>query len=232
MFFSPAVDTAPSNGIQNHQQQQQQQQKPIVSDVCGFIIPGCPLIHAWEQVSPTQLTLTLRNETIQNSNANVGSQPTEILIPNLEEISQISLFLLPGAEQKLPPQSALALYYSSKEPYDLWSIIGAVSSSKPSAIFSVNWNLSDGLKVNAVRLGLAIEPLDSIENLEQSKSIEKGQTREDFGIKVAEDLYNFMGSFSQTTSCGEQIVVPPSALDRWMTRFKVKYGRRKHRYTF
>ena len=186
---------------------------PIVSDVCGLVLPGYPMLHAWKQLSSTKLSLCLYNKRSQlSSMSTTFPQSQSAHFIDFDNIHQLTLFLLPGAENKLPPQSALALYYSTTEPYDLWTILGAVSIEKPSAVFSVNWGeLNKGEAhgkphIQIIKLGLSIEPLEGIRNLEQNQSIERSKEREDFGLKIAQDLYNFMGSFSQATHIGEQLV--------------------------
>lgn len=45
----------------------------------------------------------------------------------------------------------------------------------------------------------------------------------DFAMQVANDLYNYMGSFAKVVGGSDHLVVPSNILERWMTRFKTKY---------
>lgn len=187
----------------------------FVNDLCGLIVPGNPVIFSWVQLATTKLGVTLVNKGSRDTNLQVGKYEVE----DLKNVREISLFFLPGAAQRIPNNAALALYYSTTEPYSLWTIIGAIKQNKESAIFSLN--LDENIK--EVRFGLAIESVDLIENLEQNHSIERNHTRESFGIQVAEDIHNFLGSFSESTPYGEKIIIPANALDRWLSRFKNRY---------
>uniref|UniRef100_A0A7S2TES9 Hikeshi-like domain-containing protein n=2 Tax=Sar TaxID=2698737 RepID=A0A7S2TES9_PROMC len=205
MAFSLGNLSLPNPGANGPIQQQPQlniSAGNLVNNVCGVLCPGRPVIIEWHQVESTKLITDL---------------------PNPGLISDLSFFLLPGAT--VPPNTAMALYYSVP-PFQMWNILGSISDVTPSATFSTGWETNpDFGQASVVRLGVSIEPLDTITNLEQSKSIKTSQDRMDWGLKLAQDLYEFMGSYSQTTSFGEQLVVPANVLDRWMARFKAKYSR-------
>ncbi|RHY71222.1 hypothetical protein DYB34_013499, partial [Aphanomyces astaci] len=50
------------------------------------------------------------------------------------------------------------------------------------------------------------------------------EERKSFALKIAQDLFNFMTSFSTSTN-SSMMVVPTNLLDRWMERFESKYRR-------
>jgi hypothetical protein len=64
--------------------------------------------------------------------------------------------------------------------------------------------------------------LENVKNLgiEASGLVE----RKAFALKIAQDLFNYMHSFSTS---GDQsiMVIPTNLLDKWMERFEVKYRR-------
>mmetsp|Transcript_2949 Transcript_2949/g.3369 ORF Transcript_2949/g.3369 Transcript_2949/m.3369 type:complete len:211 (-) Transcript_2949:783-1415(-) len=175
-------------------------QSPVVNNVCGVLCPGRPVVVDWHQIESTKLICD---------------------IPDPGQVSDLSFFLLPGAT--IPQDSAMALY-SSIPPFELWNLVGFVDVNSPSATFSTGWQSnSDYVQSNVVRLGASIEPADVIQNLQQSKSIRDNQARLDWGLKVAQDLHNFIGSY--TTGPADQLILPANILDRWLTRFKEKYKR-------
>ena len=75
-----------------------------------------------------------------------------------------------------------------------------------------------------VQLGVALEPLSTIENLSLTNS--GFEDRFAFAHKIALDLFQYMSSFSTPTpvgSPGGMMVVPSNIFDRWMERFERKY---------
>jgi hypothetical protein len=47
--------------------------------------------------------------------------------------------------------------------------------------------------------------------------------RRGFALRIANDLYNFMASFTRSTPDGAFIVVPTDVIDKWFERFKRKF---------
>ena len=62
-----------------------------------------------------------------------------------------------------------------------------------------------------------------MENLKDT--VAGADDRSHVALKVAQNLFRFMESFSQTRVEGEVLVVPTTVLDRWMKRFSEKYER-------
>lgn len=152
---------------------------PVVDNVCGVVIPGRALIYQWEQIEAGKLILDVADP---------------------QSVDELTFFLLPNSV--LAPDKALGLYYSTP-PYQLWTILGSVSLAKPSVILSTSWRNQEDIKKHpAVRLGVSLESPDSMANLEQKQSISNDAQRGNFGLKLAEDLYRYLVSFSQTTAGG------------------------------
>lgn len=64
-----------------------------VEDICAMIIPGYPMLYSWEYISTNSMSIILSNKSI-----------------NFSKISQITLFLLPNAESKIPIDIMHLLY--------------------------------------------------------------------------------------------------------------------------
>ena len=152
-------------------------QAQVVDNVCGVIIPGRALLYQWEQID-------------------VGRLVVDVAQPH--GVDEITFFLLPNSA--LAPDKALGLYYSTS-PYQSWTILGFISAAKPSVILSTSWRHLAGVKTQAsIRLGVSIESPDAMANLEQKRSASHDAERGNFGVKLAEDLYRYLVSFSQTTA--------------------------------
>ncbi|RHY42927.1 hypothetical protein DYB38_010276, partial [Aphanomyces astaci] len=66
---------------------------------------------------------------------------------------------------------------------------------------------------------------DSVESVRNLGIEASGlEERKSFALKIAQDLFNFMTSFSTSTN-SSMMVVPTNLLDRWMERFESKYRR-------
>jgi len=50
------------------------------------------------------------------------------------------------------------------------------------------------------------------------------EDRRAFAHKIAQDLFQYMVSFSQASLVGEMLLVPTNILDRWLERFNRKYS--------
>lgn len=73
-----------------------------------------------------------------------------------------------------------------------------------------------------LQLGVSIESLDNVKNL----GIEASgfEERKAFALKIAQDLFNYMSSFS-TSNNASYMTIPTNLLDKWMERFETKYRR-------
>ncbi|RLN93256.1 hypothetical protein BBJ28_00008643 [Nothophytophthora sp. Chile5] len=92
-----------------------------------------------------------------------------------------------------------------------------------SAIFRTAWPTHPDVAGQPVlQLGVSIESLDNVKNLgiEASGLAE----RKAFALKIAQDLFNYLSSFSTSTN-QSYMTIPTNLLDRWMERFEAKYRR-------
>eukprot|EP01138_Halocafeteria_seosinensis_P015259 gb/GECG01015574.1/.p1 GENE.gb/GECG01015574.1/~~gb/GECG01015574.1/.p1 ORF type:complete len:140 (+),score=15.42 gb/GECG01015574.1/:1-420(+) len=94
-----------------------------------------------------------------------------------------------------------------------------------SEIFSTGWpHLTELKNVPTVQLGVSVEDASMIANLSQAVGTQKThENRLEFARLVAKNLFRYLESFSQTTPEGERLVLPMSALERWLQRFEEKY---------
>jgi len=171
---------------------------PCNNSTFGLLVPGRPLQFEWQQVGPAKLVTQL---------AGTGG------------VSDLVFFLLPGGA--LPPGTGATLHasFDAKE----WTLLGALTADKPSALLRTNWE--EAPPAAAVQLGVSLEPLESIQNLEQSKAITTNNDRLNWALHLAQDLFQYLMSFSRATPQGEMIVAPVNTLKLWMERFKTRYRR-------
>mmetsp|Transcript_19488 Transcript_19488/g.77562 ORF Transcript_19488/g.77562 Transcript_19488/m.77562 type:complete len:112 (+) Transcript_19488:460-795(+) len=102
--------------------------------------------------------------------------------------------------------------------------------AKQSGIFRTPWH-QHVVGAAAVQLGVSLETSASVANLELERS--GVDDRRAFARKIAQDLFDFLGSFSRNladlqhlqASANEVLVVPTTVIDRWITRFDEKYKR-------
>jgi hypothetical protein len=73
-----------------------------------------------------------------------------------------------------------------------------------------------------VQLGVALEPLATLQNLSAERS--GVEDRFAFAHKIAKDLFEFMASFSSSSQPG-MMLVPTTIFDTWLQRFERKYQR-------
>ena len=154
-------------------------------------------------------------------------------------VGDLAFFFLPGAIESLPPQHGALLYWqattvTSGSPMPLtettgFELLGAISPDRPSAILRTSWGTNDVLAAHAsspntnvsitINLGVSIEPLSNIANLQIS---EKGaEDRLNVAKKIAKNLFTFMQSFDDTSRPG-WMTVPTNVFERWLTRFENK----------
>ncbi|KAF0773357.1 hypothetical protein AaE_002175 [Aphanomyces astaci] len=148
--------------------------------------------------------------------------PTQFVIdiPYPEQVTDITFFMLP--QSPVPPGFAAVLYFAVPHLQN-WQLLGGVFAEKPSAIFRTAWPTHpDVVGQPVIQLGVSIESVESVRNLGiEASGLEE---RKSFALKIAQDLFNFMTSFSTSTN-SSMMVVPTNLLDRWMERFESKYRR-------
>lgn len=174
---------------------------------------------------------------------------SHLLLPTT--ISDIVFFLLPNIP--LPPNRGAMLYWSAL-PMDMagnivpssasggptFELLGALTPNKTSAVFRTGWSSHEQLlslveqtstpNNNGVysgimiTLGVSIEPLDSISNLQiEQKGVED---RKDVAKKIATDLFNYLQSFDEVGNARNGwMTVPTNVFERWFKRFEAKIER-------
>mmetsp|Transcript_61539 Transcript_61539/g.71915 ORF Transcript_61539/g.71915 Transcript_61539/m.71915 type:complete len:204 (+) Transcript_61539:244-855(+) len=185
----------------------------------GLVIPGNAVRTDFVRADSAGLKYTM--------NLNVKSNPSLI--------AEIVFFLLPGAQ--LPPSHGAVLYWQFSAPTAFsgggsssgFEMLGAVAADRPSGVFRTGWGqnetlltaLSSGLNSVVITLGISLEELGSIRNLEiVSRGVED---RTNVAKKIALDLFNFLQSFD-SGNCGSGLMtVPNNVFDRWMRRFENRY---------
>lgn len=170
-----------------------------VQPLFGVVIPGRPLITEFQQIDATKAV-------------------TVVDFPST--ITEITFFLLPTTA--IPPGYGAILYYAMP-PFQQWAVLGSVDPSKPSGTFRTGFATNEEIKnCQCVQLGVSLEPLDTIRNLEITYS--GVEDRFAFAHKIALDLFQYMTSFSTgDSSTTGMIVVPMNVFDKWMERFERKY---------
>ena len=127
----------------------------------------------------------------------------------------------------LPDNHGVVLYYGSAHDSANWVYLAGLTPQQPSKIVRTNWESNDELRgAHSVTLGISIEPIDTINNLNEAVEDDASTTtrNKSFGVRVARDLFNFMASFN-TNSNTSYMTVPTNILERWVKRFEEKYER-------
>eukprot|EP01041_Mallomonas_annulata_P006767 gene6767-13713_t len=164
----------------------------------GVVAPGRPVITDFRPIDETKCVVEFIDPT---------------------SITELTFFMLPSSP--VPPGFGAVLYYSVP-PFQQWEIIGAISPEKPSGIFRTSWaTKEDMIGCPLVQLGVSLESLDTIKNLDLLLS--GVDDRRQFAHKIALDLFQFMTSFSHPCQNG-QMIIPTNLLDRWMEKFDRKYS--------
>ena len=152
----------------------------------------------------------------------IAQSDTRCVSPIIEDVggvAELAFFLNPGTEL---PTGLGALLYFSVAPYTHWEVIGGIGPGRQSGIFRTGWGLRhENTSPFNIQLGISLENLDALSNLEiSSKGVED---RLGFARKIAENLFNYMSSFS-TGSTGI-MTVPTDVFDRWLSVFESKFRR-------
>ena len=196
---------------------------------------------------PFGLIIPGKNVQMNFTPADASGTKLTLLLPFLNGetptfVSDLVLFLLPN--MTLPPDQAAMVYWSaaslnpqSSSPKSEFQLLGALTPTKPSAVFRTGWSthqtLLDLIESSSqygvqITIGLSLEPMQSVQNLE---GMEKGgvQDRQHVGKKIALDLFQFLKSFDDSSGNGGAragwMTVPTNVFDRWWKRFEAKIQR-------
>jgi hypothetical protein len=182
----------------------------------GLVVPGRPVRTDFvpADASGTKYALTLR-------------APGDLPHP-LTTVSEVVCFLLPNAP--LPPQQGILLYWQLSSPgreATGFELLGSITHERPSAIFRTRWShnqilLEQHQNSPKVTLGISIEPLENIQNVDSGSANEK---RLFVAQQIATDLFQFMQSFDTGAVGGMMMTVPTNIFDRWMQRFEARFRR-------
>ncbi|CEG46438.1 Uncharacterized conserved protein [Plasmopara halstedii] len=151
-----------------------------------------------------------------------GIGPAHYVVDILEptQVTDLTFFLLPSSP--VAPGYGAVLYFAVPALQN-WQLLGTVFAEKPSAIFRTSWPTHpDVVGQPVLQLGVSIESLDNVKNLGiEASGLEE---RKAFALKIAQDLFNYLSSFSSSSSQG-YMTIPTNLLDKWMERFEAKYRR-------
>jgi protein Hikeshi len=218
----------------------------------GIIVPGKACITSFVPTDTTNTKFTLdlpfsflhqpESSSSTPSSSTNDNDSTQFMSPF--QISELTFFLLPNVT--LPSNVGAMLYWSASIPGNPAStttgfeLLGALTPTKPTAIFQTRWRdneslnhmiqsltggNSSGIMVNiTITLGVSIEPLENIRNLDilsrnhslDSKNVAK---------KIALDLFNFLQSFDTGQAPNGWMTVPTNIFERWFQRFERKVER-------
>ena len=125
-----------------------------------------------------------------------------------------------------------------------FELLGALTPDKTSAVFRTGWATHDQLlhliqqtfdrdrNINTnyegimVTLGVSIEPLDNISNLDLESNCKGVEDRKNVAKKIATDLFNYLQSFDEVGNAGSGwMTVPVNVFERWFKRFEGKIDR-------
>ncbi|KAF1780044.1 hypothetical protein JG687_00003329 [Phytophthora cactorum] len=165
----------------------------------GLVIAGRPVVTDFREIGPAHYVV-------------------DILEPT--QVTDLTFFLLPGSP--VPPGFGAVLYFAVPALQN-WQLLGTVFAEKPSAIFRTSWPTHpDVVGQPVLQLGVSIESLDNVKNLGiEASGLEE---RKAFALKIAQDLFNYLSSFSSSNS-QSYMTIPTNLLDKWMERFEAKYRR-------
>lgn len=196
-----------------------------ISSPCGFIVPDGPVRTDFVPSDKTGTKLTLQLNC-----------PGDLPSP-LASVTELVCFLAPNCP--LPAEHGVMIYFQisgapsqpgAQPPATGFELLGSLTPSRPSAVFRTGWSeheqllelMSSNIPV-VVTIGLSVEPLHSIVNVQGTNRVEN---RMFVAQKIAEDLFRYMQSFDTGGASGSgQMVVPTNIFDRWMQRFENKFRR-------
>ena len=172
------------------------QQGVSIAFPIGLVIPGRPF------VSPAAFT-------------QVAEARCMVVLEQPQSISEITFFLTDAL-----PEGLGAIMHFSVAPFMNWEILGAIGPGKPSGVFRTGFSLREDMaSQSVVQIGISFEPLTTLENLNIATI--GVEDRLSIATKVAQDLWNYMTSFADSSKPGHMLV-PTTAFDSWMSRFERK----------
>ncbi|KAH0605577.1 uncharacterized protein H6S33_004799 [Morchella sextelata] len=163
-------------------------------------------------------------------------------LPSPSTINHLVVFLLPEAAALLPPTHGATVHIQF--PNRPFQLLGAISLSKPSAIFRLRSTagaaqstegadgMMDGAAALAVDegeaiLGISVEPLESVQAqvaaLEGALVVKSSMGPPPTTVlarRIIKDAFNFLSSFATGSPSGD--VVPLKSFQDWWVKFEKK----------
>ena len=221
------IDYIDSNNVSNNDQIGivqspigiQMMHSPIMQQIPVTHIPG---MHSpiMQQVPVTHFGIVIAGRPLLTEFEAISESKYISFVQDPCSVAEITFFLIPSAPI---PQGYGAILYYSLPPFTNWEIIGAIDTIKPSGTFRTGWSTNEEFYGSTVvQLGIALETLDNIKNLEIANN--GVENRLAFAHKIALDLFQYMTSFSTPNqSSNQMMIVPTNIFDKWMERFDRKY---------
>mgnify|MGYP001129383090 CR=1 FL=1 len=179
-----------------------------VKDFFAVVIPGRPIVTAFQPVDETKMVCT---------------------IPAPGQITTLAVSFAIA----LPPGAGIGVYYSDPAGQE-WNYLGSLLASSPTAFFRAAWNGLLPPETPYIHLMLALESETDLAERVTADQVEETKTL-DSVRGIAQDLYTYMTSFAQPNdpqtmaaaaaqaANGEVLVIPASFIDRWMAKFADKH---------
>ena len=119
----------------------------VASNIFGLLVAGRPVVTDFVALSDDKYLV-------------------QVPAPGL--VTDIALFLLPGNE--FPADRGVTVMWAAP-PFTEWATLGTLSAEVPSAVFRTGWSTSrEVAAVDAVQIGLSVDPIDSVRNTSQALS--------------------------------------------------------------
>jgi hypothetical protein len=197
------TSTSSSTPSQSQSQLQSQYLPTSISDIVFFLLPNIPL-------PPNNGAMLYWSAAPMDSSGNV----LQLQLQNSTVAVAPGTFELLGA---LTPDKTSALFRTGWATHD--QLLHLIQQT-----FDRNTN-SEGIMVT---LGVSIEPLDNISNLdlESTRNCKGVEDRKNVAKKIATDLFNYLQSFDEVGNAGSGwMTVPVNVFERWFKRFEGKIDR-------
>ncbi|ETO07139.1 hypothetical protein RFI_30252 [Reticulomyxa filosa] len=181
-------------------------EKKEVKNVFCVMVPGRPVNTTCLQISPTRCIMD---------------------IPKPGECKYFGISII---DPKTIPKNKGFIIYYSLPPFNEWSFIGTLHLKSPTQMMESPWMVFKKITVCPMcKIGIELKDITFVQSLEVKEETEHSKNKfiatinEEFALKVAKDLYNYLSSYVKTSPNGEMMVCPASCLEKWHEKFKEKY---------
>lgn len=129
-----------------------------------------------------------------------------------------------------PKNNGFTIHYSLS-PFKEWEYLGNITYENPSKIFTAPWLYYKAItQCESCRFGLQLTTIDFINSLNVKTDDNNGVKdkkmeviQNEFALKVAQNLFDFMNSYAKSSPQGDVLLIPAKCLDLWHEKFKNKY---------